>query len=57
MLFLVHDCLTDSVLMPLAISPVRWRKNNEHACPSHSNRFIIKVWQNENFHTKASKYR
>lgn len=57
MLFLVHGCLTDSVLMPLAISPVRWSKNNKHACPSHSNRFITEMWQNENFHTNASKSR
>lgn len=29
MLFLVHGCLTDSILMPLASSPVRWSKNNK----------------------------
>lgn len=55
MLFLVHDCLTDSVVMPLATSPVRWSKNNKHACPSHSNRFTIK--KVAKFHTNASKYR
>lgn len=29
MLFLVHGCLTDFILMPLASSPVRWSKNNK----------------------------